>query len=285
MSKIIAVTGSSGFVGKHLCKALRYNKNIVIEIDIEKGMDIEDASIFKSLTRYDYIIHLAAKSYVPDSYNDPISFYKTNFIGTLNVLESARNNNAKVIFLSSYLYGSPDYLPLDEHHKLKPHNPYAHSKILAEKLCEAYYRDFNIPTTVFRPFNIYGDDQNPNFLIPTILNQIQSGNVKLQDSKPKRDYIHVNDVVNAILLAISNKQHFCEKFNLGTGKSYSVSEIIEVIKKYTPTTFSVRYEEKTRKNEVLDCRADITKAKEFLNWEPQIDFQKGIKSLMEKILW
>lgn len=284
MSKTIAVTGSSGFVGKKLCKALKANKNKVIEIDIDKGMNIEDSSIFTSLKKYDCIIHLAAKSYVPDSYNDPISFYKTNFIGTLNVLESARKNKAKVVFLSSYLYGSPDYLPIDEQHILKPHNPYAHSKMLAENLCEAYFKDFNIPITVFRPFNIYGEDQNFNFLVPTILNQIKSGNIKLQDAKPKRDYIHVNDVVNAIILSVAIKQDSYEEFNLGTGKSYSVSEIIEFIKKYSPTNFIVEYEKKTRKNEVLDCRADITKAKKVLNWKPQIDFQQGIKSIMEKIL-
>lgn len=279
MSRIIAVTGSSGFIGKNLCELLKSKNYEVIEIDIEKGMNIEDSSVLDSLPNYDYIVHLAAKSFVPASFNNPYDFYKTNIVGTLNVLESARKRKSKVIFISSYLYGSPEYLPVDEMHRLAPHNPYANSKLLGEKLCEAYYNDFGVPITIFRPFNIYGKGQNENFLIPTIKNQLENKEIKLLDSKPKRDYIHISDVVAAIHCSIETELSGFECYNIGSGQSYSVEYIAESLIKINNSKANLVFSNEERKNEVLDCYANINKTVSMLNWKPNKSLFDGLKEI------
>lgn len=283
MNKIIAVTGSSGFIGKKLCELLKLNNFKVIEIDVDKGMDIKDFSIFGSLPDYDIIVHLAARSFVPDSFNEPLDFYQTNVHGTLNVLESARQKKAKVIFFSSYLYGTPDYLPVDENHKLSPHNPYANTKLVGEKLCEAFFKDFNVPVIIFRPFNIYGKGQNENFLIPTIVRQLQNEEIHLLDSEPKRDYIYVSDVVNAVYCAIKSNIQSLECFNLGSGESHSVREIAETLITLSQSKAVLVFKKEERKNEVLDCYADISKIKKMLNWEPRVCISQGLDKIIKNL--
>jgi len=283
MNKKIAVTGSSGFIGKYLCKLLKSQEFEVIEIDIDKGFDINDFDTFKLITDYDFIVHLAAKSYVPDSFVQPHDFYKTNIDGTLNVLESARLNEAKVIFFSSYIYGGPESLPVKETHRKVPHNPYSHSKLLGENLCKAYNKDFGVPVTIFRPFNIYGPNQRSNFLIPTIIEQLENSEINLLDDKPKRDYIYVTDIANAILAAIKTDLDGFESFNLGSGKSYSVRDIAETLISLSNSKAKLLFANKKRKNEVLDCYADISKAKKMLNWEPLVSISHGLKMTIKKI--
>ena len=280
MNKTIAVTGSSGFIGKNVCISLRRNGYNVVEIDSERGFDIRVINNFSSLPDYDVIVHLAARSFVPDSFKEPLDFYQTNINGTLNVLESARQKKANVIFFSSYLYGTPKYLPVDENHELRPHNPYANSKLIGEKLCEAYFNDFNLSTTVFRPFNIYGNDQNGNFLIPTILSQLENEEVHLLDSIPKRDYIHVSDVVSAISCAIDANLNGYECFNLGSGKSFSVEHIAKALMEISKSEANLVFSNSARKSEVLDCYADITKTVEMLNWKPQVSIKQGLEQII-----
>ena len=281
----VVITGSAGFIGSKLCSKLETSGFDIEMLDHKNGQDITIPETFEKLNPPCVIVHLASLSYVPDSFKDPYRFYQQNILGTLNILEFARKHNAKVIFFSSYLYGKPEQLPVNEAHKLNPHNPYAESKRIGENLCEAYYRDFGVNAIIFRPFNIYGSGQNPNFLIPTILNQIKTGSVKLMDAAPKRDFIHVNDVVNAVLNAIENSEINFGKFNLGSGKSYSVNQIVQIIKEHSPVEFNVSYSENVRKNEVPDCIADISKTKTALKWTPEISIHKGIKKLIEDTKW
>ena len=280
MIKTVVVTGSSGFIGRKLCLLLRKNHFNVIELDLEKKLDIKDFRAFSSLPDFDFIIHLAARSFVPDSFKEPLDFYRTNIDGTLNVLESARQKKAKVIFFSSYLYGSPEYLPVDEEHNLNPHNPYANSKMLGEKLCEAYFKDFNVPVMIFRPFNIYGSGQNENFLIPTIVSQLKNKEIQLLDSKPKRDYIHASDVVHAVYCAITSNIEGFECFNLGSGESYSVEHIAKELIKLSDANTELIFSQTTRENEVLDCYANIDKAKVMLNWKPEVTLIKGLELII-----
>jgi UDP-glucose 4-epimerase len=281
----VLITGSDGFIGSKLCSKIETQGFDMVKLDHINGHDITIPETFENITAPSVIVHLASLSYVPDSFKNPYQFYQQNFLGTLNVLEFARKHKAKVIFFSSYLYGKPEQLPVNENHELNPHNPYAESKRIGELLCEAYQRDFGVNTIIFRPFNIYGHGQNSNFLIPTIIKQIKTGNVHLMDATPKRDYIHVDDVINAVLKAIVNSQVHNGMFNLGSGKSYSVDEIVQVIKSYSPIEFNVSYEDSARKNEVHDCFADISKTKELLNWNPEINIHEGIKTLIEDIKW
>lgn len=279
----ILVTGNAGFIGKVLCKKLTTDGHTIFGMDYLSGYDITNMDTFKNVKKADIIIHLAAKSFVPDSFNNPGSFYKTNILGTLNVLETARITKAKVIFFSSYIYGNPQNLPVTETHSINPHNPYAQSKYIGEELCRGYFRDFGVPVTVFRPFNIYGNGQNENFLIPTILKQIKSGTVNLADPNPKRDYIHVNDIADAVVCAVNKNFNGFEIFNLGTGVSYSVDELVNIIKKFSKFEFTAHYKKQVRQLEINDCYADTNKAKTLLGWEAKINLEEGIKNLLNEL--
>jgi nucleoside-diphosphate-sugar epimerase len=281
--KTIAVTGSSGFIGRHLLWSLREQQYNIIEIDIEKDLDISDWSKARNIPHFDTIIHLAAKTFVPDSFKRPHEFYFANQSCTLNVLELARIYSANVIYFSSYLYGMPEYLPIDEKHPLKPHNPYAQSKIICEKICEGYQRDFGVPVIIFRPFNIYGPGQNSSFLIPNIIEQLKSGEILLKDPRPKRDFIHVSDIVYAVMLAIKLENPGLQTFNLGTGLSFSVEEIVNLIIKYFGKRTIVKYANEYRPGEVLDTIADIRKINTVLKWSPYINIEKGLEALLEKV--
>ena len=277
----IVVTGSSGFIGKSVCHRLKQLGNNVIELDFAKGDDITDIESFEKIENCDLIIHLAAKSYVPDAFKNPHSFYYTNVLGTLNALETAKRTGAKFIFISSYIYGQPAYLPVDENHKRAAHNPYAQSKIMGEDLCFAYNRDFDVPSIILRPFNIYGFGQAGNFIIPTIVEQIKSGKLNLMDSKPKRDFIHYSDVVDAIVKASQKENYSIETLNLGTGVSTSIEDLVNIFKENTKKEFEIHFKNTSRQSEVDDCYADISKTQSFLNWEVKTALRDGIKELIK----
>jgi nucleoside-diphosphate-sugar epimerase len=278
--KTIAVTGSSGFIGKHMVRSLLNENYKVIEIDLDKGIDISNWEEATRITAFDVIIHLAAKSFVPDSFIKPHEFYHVNQASTLNVLELARINNAKVIYFSSYLYGTPEYLPIDETHPLAPHNPYAQSKLIGEKICEGYNRDFNVPVIIFRPFNIFGPGQRTSFLIANIIDQLKSGEINLEDPRPKRDFVYVTDIVSAVLLAIEFSKSSFDIFNLGSGISFSVKEVTSIILDLSKSRVNVNFTNELRTGEVLNTLADISKAKDLLEWHPKTNLIDGIKNIL-----
>jgi nucleoside-diphosphate-sugar epimerase len=280
---IIAITGSEGFVGKKLVDNLKSENHQIIELDKSKGIDITNLSDCSSIPYFEVMIHLAAKSYVPESYIYPADFYQINYIGTLNMLELCRKYNSRFIFTSSYVYGNPKYLPIDEKHPLSAFNPYADSKILGEMLCRSYQKFFNVNSIIVRPFNIYGDKQHKNFLISTILEQAKTGTIKLQDSSPKRDYIYIDDVISAFMKIIENTDLENEIFNLGFGESFSVKEITEIINLQYNNNLNIHFSENIRVNEVLDTIANIDNAKSKLNWLPKITIQEGIKRIINGI--
>jgi UDP-glucose 4-epimerase len=281
--KTIAVTGSSGFIGSKLVASLRKDGFEIIELDIKNGFDLTDNSCLKKIQRFDSVVHLAARSFVPDSFINPKQFYSDNYTCTLNILELARKFNSKVIFFSSYVYGNPRYLPINESHPLEAHNPYAQSKIICEKLCEGYARDFDLPIIIFRPFNIYGTGQNSYFLIPTILSQVKTGLVKLQDSRPRRDYIFIDDIISAIQIVVSSSFSHFDFYNLGYGISHSISDIIDIIRHVYPQEFKVEFSGKIRKNEVMDIVADTSHLKVDLLWEPKVNLQEGIIKMIKEL--
>lgn len=274
----VAVTGSTGFIGKNLVASLKKNKYEVVEISRSKRFDICQWESVKNINACDVIVHLAAKTFVPDSFDNPREFYEVNTKATINALELSRLWKARFIYMSSYFYGAPQYVPVDEKHPINPHNPYAQSKLISEEMCRGYHRDFDVPITAFRLFNIYGPDQNDSFLIPEILKQIASGKVILKDPRPKRDYIHVADVVSAIVKTIEVQLKGFNIFNLGTGKSCSVESLINELMKVSPYKFEVEFTHEYRKGEVLDSVADTSKLKNAIEWENEIDITEGLKS-------
>jgi len=282
MSIKAAVTGSSGFVGQHLIKSLRSKDFEFVKLDLQDGVDITDWKQIRSTEKFDVLFHLAAKTFVPDSFKNPRSFYYTNISGTLNALELCRLNNAKMIFASSYIYGQPQYLPIDETHPIVAFNPYAQTKVIGEQLCESYHRNFGVPIVILRPFNIYGYGQNENFLIPTMLKQMKEGVISLKDPEPKRDMVFIDDVIEAYINAAEYDQNGFDIFNIGSGISYSIQEIVDQITASSDQEIKVEFSGEKRKNEVLNTIADISKAKKLLNWNPKITFNEGLNILSMK---
>ena len=280
----ILITGYSGFIGSYLQKKLEKTEHELILVDIANGTNICDWQQVKQYEGMDVIVHLANLSFVPASYEQPKKFYETNYLSTLNMLELCRLNNAKMVFFSSYIYGHPQYQPIDENHPTQAFNPYAQTKVICESLCEGYNRDFKVPITIFRPFNIYGTGQNPDFLIPSIIQQAKTGKIVIKDDRPKRDYIHVEDIIDAIITAIEteNTDKSIQKFNLGSGVSYSVKEIVDMVRGLFDTEIEYICTHEIRPNDVMDTIADISKIQNELHWKPSISILEGLKKMVSE---
>lgn len=277
----VAVTGAGGFIGSHLVPKLKELGFNVIEISRNNGYDLNDWESIKNITRCNVIIHLAAKTFVPDSFNNPRDFYHSNITLTLNALELARKWGAKIVYMSSYFYGLPEYIPVDENHSVKPHNPYAQSKLISEELCKAYSRDFSVPVISFRLFNVYGPGQSGNFLIPEIFDKLKvDRKITLNDPRPKRDYIHVYDVVNFITKAIYYYKEGFSVFNLGTGSSISVGELVAIFNELFEGKLEIAFLHDYRKGEVLDSVADNRKLKETFGDYTFLDIKSGLNTFL-----
>lgn len=282
--KTIIISGSSGFIGKNLINQIsETNKYQIITLDINNGIDLTQNEQLLSLPPFDIFIHLANLLYVPASYQNPEVFYRVNYLTTLNALELCRKNNAKMIYISSYLYGNPKYLPIDENHPINPTNPYAQSKYICEKLCEGYYRDFKIKTIVLRPFNIYGIGQKGDLLIPEIIKQLKQGKNKifLKDPYPRRDYINVIDVARAIIKAIDINKDY-SVYNVCSGISYSVKEITDIINSKLKYPVQFIFSKSDRLHEIYETRGSYSKIEKELNWHPLVKFEDGIEAMLNK---
>lgn len=279
--KTILITGSKGFIGGSLSSLLKTKSFEIIETGDFHTLDLCNWEAVKNIPRAEVIVHLASKNFVPESFKTPLSYYNNNILSTLNILEKAKVDGSKVIFFSTYLYGNPLYLPIDENHTKNPKNPYTHSKLICEELCQAYHRDFGVPVTVFRPFNTYGPGQKLSFFIPTIINQIHNEVIKLNDSRPKRDFIYIDDVVEAVFLSIIDNKDLFRVYNLGSGVSTSVKDVVEMIINISQSKAKIHFSNQIRQGEILDTVADISKIKNELHWIPKISIDEGIRLTIE----
>lgn len=282
--KKILVTGHNGFVGRNLLKGLIYERAEVVTLTNENGerIDLRDWNSIKKIKDLDMIYHLGAVNYIPFSFENPRETYEINVLGTTNVLELARLNDVeKFIFTSSYVYGNPEYLPIDEKHPLNPNNPYSRSKMMGEIMCKHYCSDFGLKCVILRPFNIYGVGQSDNFLIPTIISQLKEGIIKLKDPHPRRDFIYISDVISAFI-KVGNYDTNFDILNIGSGISISVKEIVSKIVEIYKKDVSIQYTEERRKNEIMDTYADIKRAKEKLDWYPKVDIDTGLTKVLHE---
>lgn len=274
----VLVTGAAGFIGTHLVPLLRQSGDEVVEVDAQSG-DVAEESTWSSFPSAEVVVHLAGKSFVPDSWLDPSEFIRCNLVGTIGALDYSRRRNARLVFVSSYLYGNPQDLPVPESTPTIATNPYALSKKLAEDACSFYSTHFGVQVAILRPFNVYGPGQPSEFLIPSIVRQIkQGGPIRVKDLEPKRDYVYIADVVRFIKTAFECKERF-SVFNIGTGVSHSVGELIDIVQEEWHTRLAVVSEEKRRKDEILDTVADITQAKLRLGWSPEWTLRQGIAAM------
>lgn len=277
----IAVAGSEGFVGKQVCNQLEAKDHEIVKIDITQGFDLSDSSVIESIPKVDCFIHLANLVYVPASYENPALFYRVNYMTTLNALEVCRKYHARLVYISSYVYGPPQYLPVDEKHPISPFNPYAQTKVICEKLCEGYHRDFGVKVSVIRPFNLYGVGQKGKLLIPEIIGQLKEGKteIQLKASSPRRDYINVIDVAKAICMCAESHEEY-EAYNVCSGQSVSVREITEIINKYLRNKVTFNFSMSDRPNEVDESRGSCDKLM-TLGWRPTVTFEEGIRAIVE----
>lgn len=273
--KKVLVTGADGFIGGRLLPRLIDAGHEVVTFSIQDG-DI--ASGLPDFGALDHVIHLAALTFVPASWENPAEFYRVNVMGTVHALELCRRNRCPLTFMSTYVYGAPQYTPIDEAHPLAPNSPYNHSKTLGEDLCRFYHGAFGIPVTVLRPFNIYGTGQARHFLIPEIFTQLLDDTkpeVVLKDLAPQRDYVYVDDVARALALTVEKPQAYgvC---NLGSGRAVSVAELAELCARASGIHKPVTGTGQARPNEVTGIAADITNARLQLGWEPEYTLESGL---------
>ena len=278
---MVAVAGSDGFVGRNVCALLEEKDHRVIKIDISQGLDLSDKSIIDDIGPIDCFVHLANLVYVPASYEDPEKYYRVNYLTTLNALEICRKFKARLIYASSYIYGQPQYLPVDESHPICPFNPYAQTKVICEKMCEGYNRDFGVKISILRPFNLYGVGQKGMLLIPEIIGQLKEGKetIQLKAASPRRDYVNIEDVAKAFVACIDDNVDY-GVYNVCSGESISVKEITELINKHLKRKVVFSFAESDRPNEVNETRGSCEKLKK-LGWQPSMTFEEGIIKILK----
>lgn len=312
----ILVTGADGFIGSHLVEKLileghdvkafvLYNSfgnwgwldqiepNILNHIEVIMG-DVRDKNILReAINKCDTIIHLAALIAIPYSYKSPESYVETNVKGTLNVLQIAKDFEIeKVIHTStSEVYGSAQYVPMDEKHPIVGQSPYSASKIAADQLAISFFSSFNTPVSIVRPFNTFGPRQSARAIIPSIITQIANGKkeIKLGDLSPKRDFNYIDDTINGFVCALNSKESIGEIINLGSNYELSIADVVSIIIELMEVDVKIVEDSsriRPKKSEVLRLLADNSKAKNILNWEPQFSGEKGFrKAISNTINW
>jgi len=278
MSDKVLVTGGTGFIGAAVTAALRKAGRDVIALGRGDGDIASPETLSGHGARgISSVIHCAGRTFVPDSWADPAGFMTTNLLGTLRVLEFCRVEGARLIHLSAYIYGQPEKLPIAESAPVRANNPYALSKHMAEQACRFHAEQFGVPVTILRPFNVYGPGQARQFLIPTILAQLRDTKVEMLDLEPRRDYVFLPDLVDAILRAEMLTAPGCRVVNIGSGQSVSVAEIVAAAQAVAGTSLKVVSRGKKRSNEIPDVVADITTARDLLAWSPHNGLAEGLK--------
>lgn len=273
----ILVTGATGFIGAALVTELRHRGESVIGLGSRDGRIDEPDTLERAAPGViRWIFHLAGRVFVPDSWENPLEFTRVNTLGAHNVLEFGRKRKVPVTHVSSYLYGRPDALPIPEHAPAKADNPYALSKLMAEQACECYGRTHGMPVTVIRPFNVYGPGQDDRFLIPSIVRQaLHTDAIAVADLKPRRDYVYLDDLVEALILTMEHPEGY-HIFNIGSGESFSVQQVIDIVQQAAGTRKKVHCDLQARPFEIDDVVADISRARQHLAWRPRHSFAEGI---------
>jgi len=310
MKKVtVLVTGADGFIGSHLVEMLdskgyqvralsQYNSfnnwgwleviNCKDKINILTG-DIRDPHYCRNIMKdVDIVFHLAALIAIPYSYVAPNSYVDTNISGTLNICQAAKENgNIRVIHTStSEVYGTAQYVPIDEKHPLQPQSPYSASKIAADMIAMSFYNAFNLPVTVARPFNTYGPRQSARAVIPTIITQIANGvkEIKLGDTSPTRDFNYVEDICRGFLAIAENNQTIGETINIGSNSEISIGSALELIKELMKSDIRlVTDKERLRpeKSEVFRLCCDNTKIEKLTGFKPKIDIKEGLQRTID----
>jgi NAD dependent epimerase/dehydratase len=309
--KKILVTGADGFIGSHLTEELikqgfevkafvHYNSfnswgwidtlpdEIKGKIEIFSG-DIRDPNGVRiAMGGCDTVFHLAALIAIPFSYHSPDSYVDTNIKGTLNVLQAAKLLNTKRILVTSTseVYGTAQFVPITEEHPLQGQSPYSATKIGADRLAESFYRSFDLPVTIVRPFNTFGPRQSARAVIPTIITQLQNGfeEIKLGDLTPTRDFVYVKDTVNGFIEIAKSDKTIGQEINIATQSEISIGDLAnEMIRQINPNAKMITDQRRLRpeKSEVNRLFGSNKKIKEITNWTQKYSLDEGLKETIE----
>jgi NAD dependent epimerase/dehydratase len=308
--KKVLVTGGAGFIGSHLterCVELGYpvkafvhynsknswgwleNSKYNKEIEVVTG-DIRDYdSVYGALADCDSVFHLAALIGIPYSYISPLAYVKTNTEGTYNILQASRERKLKNILVTSTseTYGTAQYIPIDEKHPVVGQSPYSATKIGADQLAISFYRSFDLPVKIVRPFNTYGPRQSARAIIPTVIVQMLAGKkeIKLGNTAPTRDLTFVKDTANGFIEIFKSRKLFGEVTNIGMGQEISVGDLVKLIAKTIGVSVLVTSDQERIRpdnSEVERLMCNNKKIKENTAWKPAYTLEKGLK---ETILW
>tara|TARA_B100000519_G_scaffold134808_1_gene116455 strand:- start:381 stop:1358 length:978 start_codon:yes stop_codon:yes gene_type:complete len=305
----ILITGATGFIGSHLTEYLvekgfnvvafdRYNsnndwgwlENSIYKNDFEVILgDIRDYdSVSKAIAGCDAIFHLAALIGIPYSYTSPLAYIRTNIEGTYNILEAAKNLNLNQVLITSTseTYGTAQYVPIDEKHPLVGQSPYSASKIAADQLAISYYKSFEMPVKLVRPFNTYGPRQSARAIIPTIISQILNGKseIELGSLSPTRDLTFVKDTCAGFEEIYNSKFLFGEVTNIGMKAEISIGDLAKLIAGIMNVELSIKStDERIRpeNSEVERLFCDNTKLLEHTSWKPNYTLEQGIGEVIE----
>lgn len=307
----VLVTGADGFIGSHLTELLLnkghevkaftyYNsfntwgwldtlpKSIINEIEIFSG-DIRDPNgVRTAMNGMNQVFHLAALIAIPFSYHSPDSYVDTNIKGTLNVLQAGREleTNRILITSTSEVYGTAQYVPIDENHPYQGQSPYSATKIGADRLAESFYRSFNMPISIVRPFNTYGPRQSARAVIPTIISQLLAGKneIHLGSLTPTRDFNYVKDTVNGFYEISKSDKTIGEEINIATQQEISIGRLAqEIISQINPEAKIICDEERLRpeNSEVNRLLGSNKKIQELTDWKVQYSLEQGIRETIE----
>ena len=313
MAHTVMVTGADGFIGSHLTEELvkrgekvrafcLYNSfgslgwidtlppEIRNEIDIFMG-DVRDPNGVRTAMRgQERVFHLAALIAIPFSYHSPDSYVDTNIKGTLNVLNAARELGTQRVLVTSTseVYGTAQYVPIDEKHPFQGQSPYSATKIGADRLAESFYRSFNLPVTIVRPFNTYGPRQSGRAVIPTIITQLLSGakEIRLGSLTPTRDFNYVKDTAAGFMAIAACDKAVGEEINIATGREISIGDLAnELIRQISPDAKIVCESERLRpeKSEVNRLLGCADKLRAMTGWAPAYTFEQGLAETTEWI--
>ena len=307
----VLVTGADGFIGSHLVEELvkkgenvrafaYYNsfntwgwldslpKEILNEIEVFTG-DIRDPNgVRTAMQGIDTVYHLAALIAIPFSYHSPDSYVDTNIKGTLNVLQAARDLGTRRVLATSTseVYGTAQYVPIDELHPFQGQSPYSATKIGSDRMAESFYRSFETPVTIVRPFNTYGPRQSARAVIPTIITQLLAGKeeIKLGSISPTRDFNYVKDTANGFITLAKADNVIGEEINIATQQEISIGQLAEeLIRQINPNAKIITEEQRLRpeKSEVNRLLGSNEKIMRLTDWRPEYTFEEGLAETIE----
>lgn len=308
-NKQVLVTGADGFIGSHLVemlvasgakvRALSYYNSFnfwgwleildcLDDIEVISG-DVRDPHFCREITKdIDVVFHLAALIAIPYSYIAPDSYVDTNVKGTLNLCQAAKDNGCeRVIHTStSEVYGTAQYVPIDENHPLQPQSPYSASKIGADHMAMSFHLAFELPVTIARPFNTYGPRQSARAVIPTIIGQIAAGKkqIKLGDVSPTRDFNYVLDTCRGFIALAQSEKAIGEVVNIGSGFEISVAETLDLIKKTMDSDVEFITDKqriRPKDSEVYRLCCDNTKINQLTGFKPDYSLEQGLKQTID----